>query len=113
MNRSYLAIPLCLLLLLLAATQLDGQPALSRSFAYHASDDPAWALEDFDDRDWMRMETGSFPHEAWNDIELPEPVPIRAADPDTFVIQVHRYAYRSDPALPIVSIRTDRRKEPA
>ena len=53
---------------------------------------------------------GRTPDEAWNGIELPEPIPIRATDPDEIVVQVRRRSYRDDPALPILTIRMDRKE---
>ncbi len=53
---------------------------------------------------------GRMPDEAWKCIELQKPIPMRAADPDEIVVQVRRQAYRGDPALPIVTIRVDRKE---
>jgi transposase InsO family protein len=53
---------------------------------------------------------GRTPDEAWKRIELQTPIPIRAADPDEIVLQVRRRSYRDDPALPIVTIRVDRKE---
>ncbi len=53
---------------------------------------------------------GRTPDEAWNRIELQKPIPIRAADPDEIAVQVRRRSYRDDPALPIVTIRIDRKE---
>ena len=53
---------------------------------------------------------GRTPDEAWNGIELPEPIPIRAADSNALVVQVHRNAHRGDPALPIVILKFDRKE---
>ena len=47
--------------------------------------------------------------EVWEGIELPAPIPIRAADPDEIAIQVLRRSYRGDPALPIITIRVNRK----
>ena len=53
---------------------------------------------------------GRTPDEAWNGIELPESIPIRATDSDEIVVQIHRQAYRGDPALPIVTVELDRKE---
>ncbi len=53
---------------------------------------------------------GRTPDEAWNGIELAVPISIRAADPDEIVVSVDRQSYRDDRALPIVTIRVDRKE---
>ena len=53
---------------------------------------------------------GRTPQEAWEGIELPEPIPIRATDPDEIVVHVQRRPYHGDPALPVISIRVDRKE---
>ena len=53
---------------------------------------------------------GCTPDEAWQGIDLPEAIPIRPTDPDEIVVQVQRQSYRSDPALPIITIRVDRKE---
>jgi len=53
---------------------------------------------------------GRTPDEAWEGVELPVPIPIRAADPDQIVISVDRRSYRDDPALPVITIRVERKE---
>ena len=53
---------------------------------------------------------GRTPDEAWERIELPTPIPIRATDLDAIVIQVRRQSYRGDRALPIITIRVNRKE---
>ena len=53
---------------------------------------------------------GRTPDEAWNGIDLPEPFPICAAYSNALVVQVHRHAYRGDPALPVVILEFDRKE---
>ena len=50
---------------------------------------------------------GRTPEEGREGIELPEPIPIRATDPDEIVMQVQRRPYQGDQALPIVTIRVE------
>jgi len=42
---------------------------------------------------------GRTPQEAWQRIELPESIPIRATVPDEIAMQVQRRSYHGDPAL--------------
>ncbi len=53
---------------------------------------------------------GRTPDEAWEGVELPLPIPIRAADPDQIILSVDRRSYRDDPALPVVTIRVNRKE---
>ena len=50
------------------------------------------------------------PQEAWEGVELPEPIPIRATHPDGITVQVQRRSCRGDPALPIIKIRVARKE---
>ena len=56
------------------------------------------------------MTDGRTPEEAWEGIELPEPIPIRATRPDGIVVQVQRRSYHGDPALPVITIRVARKE---
>ena len=47
---------------------------------------------------------GRTPEEVWNDIVLPEPIPIRQADPSEVTTRVQRRAFGGDPRLPVVDI---------
>ena len=53
---------------------------------------------------------GRTPDEAWEGVELPTPIPIRAADHDQIIISADRRSYRDDPALPVITIRVDRKE---
>ena len=53
---------------------------------------------------------GRTPAEAWEGIELPEPIPILATHSDGIVVQVQRRSYRGDPGLLIVTIRVARKE---
>ncbi|MBI1373850.1 MAG: DDE-type integrase/transposase/recombinase [Phycisphaera sp.] len=44
------------------------------------------------------------PDEAWNGVELPEPIAIYARDPIEPIIEVERQDYRGDPHLPVLEI---------
>ena len=50
------------------------------------------------------------PEEAWQGVDLPEPIPIRANDPDDIAVQVQRRSCRGDAALPIITIRVARKE---
>ena len=50
------------------------------------------------------------PDEAWEGVELAVPIPIRAADREQIAVSVDRQSYCDDPALPIVTIRVDRKE---
>jgi len=44
------------------------------------------------------------PDEAWNGVELPEPIPLYARDPVEPILEVDRQDYRGDPHLPVIDI---------
>ena len=37
-------------------------------YTYRTGDDAAWAHPEYDDRDWLQVKTGTFPHDAWQGI---------------------------------------------
>ncbi|MAE60298.1 MAG: hypothetical protein CMJ49_02960 [Planctomycetaceae bacterium] len=43
-------------------------------------------------------------------VDLPDPLPIRATDPDEIAVRVQRRPYRGDAALPIITIRVARKE---
>ena len=53
---------------------------------------------------------GRTPEEAWQGIDLPELIPIRAADPDEIAMRVQRRSFRGDPALPMITILVNRKE---
>ena len=53
---------------------------------------------------------GRTPEEVWDGVNVPEPTPIRATDPDQIVMHVQRQSYRRDRALPIIAIRVERKE---
>jgi len=61
-------------------------------------------------RDWyntIRAHTAlgaRTPDEAWNGVELPEPIAIYARDPVEPIIEVERQDYRGDPHLAVIAI---------
>jgi len=81
-------------------------PIRARQFQQQIDDYMAWYNEQ---RPHASL-GGRTPDEAWNGIELPEPIPMRAVDPDSIAVQVHRQAYRGDPALPIVTLGLARKE---
>ena len=53
---------------------------------------------------------GRTPEEAWQGVELPEPIPIRATHPDEIVVQVQRRSHRGESALAMITIRVERKE---
>ena len=53
---------------------------------------------------------GRTPEEVWEGTELPAPIPIRTTNPDDIVVADQRRSYRGEPALPIITIRMDRKE---
>ena len=50
------------------------------------------------------------PEEAWQGVDLPDPIPIRATDSDEIAVQAQRRSCRGDVALPIITIRVERKE---
>lgn len=50
------------------------------------------------------------PDEVHVGIELPEPIPFRAANPIGVTVDVYKQSYRGDPSLPVISISTTRKE---
>ena len=53
---------------------------------------------------------GCTPDEAWQGVDLPEAIPIRATDPDEFKVGVLRQPYRGDPRMSVITIELERSK---
>ena len=53
---------------------------------------------------------GRAPVEAWEGVQLPEPIPIRTVDQAEIHVQVKRRSCRGDPNLPIISLRITRKE---